>query len=323
MSLTFLQLAQKILEEETRPLSPDEIWQIAQAKGYDGEVGSRGKTPARTIGARLYVDVRDNPETVFAKTDSLPKRFVLRSLLETKGKRPLDTAPPPIVPKRGTYLERDLHPFVVYFGFHYLKAYLKTIRHNKSGKKEFGEWVHPDIVGCYFPFDDWKDEVIEVSSLMGNPAVKLFSFELKRELNFSNLREAFFQAVSNSSWANEGYIVAADISSDEDFNYELERLSSSFGIGVIQIDVDDPDSTEIVFPAQEEDAVDWDTINKLTLNPDFRDLLKRIGTDIKSREIRREWYDQVLSKDELIKSLSQEEMKARLALARPVRSQTL
>jgi uncharacterized protein len=27
----------------------------------------------------------------------------------------------------------------------------------------------------------------------------------------SNLREVFFQAVSNSSWANEGYLEAAEI----------------------------------------------------------------------------------------------------------------
>ena len=79
MSLTFLQLAQKVLEEEKRPLSPDEIWISAQSKGYDKEVGTKGKTPARSIGARLYVDVRDNPNTVFAKTETQPTRFVLRS----------------------------------------------------------------------------------------------------------------------------------------------------------------------------------------------------------------------------------------------------
>jgi hypothetical protein len=63
----------------------------------------------------------------------------------------------------------------------------------------------------------------------------VFSFELKKSLSFGNLREAFFQAVSNSSWANEGYLVAAEISQDEDFLSELRRLSSSFGIGVVQL----------------------------------------------------------------------------------------
>jgi hypothetical protein len=303
--MTFVQLAQKILEEEKKPLSPAEIWQLAQAKGYDKDVASRGKTPWSTIGAQLYVDVRDKPNSVFAKTDTKPRRFVLRALLESQGQKVLEAAQvPAIVQRKIEYAEKDLHPFLVYYGFHYLRTYLKIIHHTKSNKKEFGEWVHPDIVGCSFPFGEWNDVVVEVSSLLGNAAVRLFSFELKRELNFSNLREAFFQAVSNSSWANEGYLAAADIATDNDFRDELERLCASFGIGVISIDIEDPDSTEIVFPARSKDSVDWETVNKLTLNPDFTAFLKRIKTDFASREIRREMYDRVLSADELVKSLS-------------------
>jgi hypothetical protein len=182
---------------------------------------------------------------------------------------------------------------------------LKTIHHNKSGKKQFGEWVHPDVVGCYFPFNDWKDEVADVSSLMGNTAVRLFSFELKRELTTGNLREVFFQAVSNSSWANEGFLVAASINTDEEFRNELERLSTSFGIGIIRIDIDDPDSTEVVLPAKPKDLVDWETVNKLaTINPEFRDFLKRVKNDIASKEIRREMYDRVFDKDDLIKLIT-------------------
>ena len=178
-----------------------------------------------------------------------------------------------------------------YYGHYYLKAYLKTLHHNKSGKKEFGEWVHPDMVGCYFPFADWEDEVIEVSSLMGNTAIKLFSFELKRDLDFSNLREAFFQAVSNSSWANEGYLAAAVISTNDEFLHELKRLSTSFGIGVVKINIENPDETDIIFPARTKDTLDWENINKLTMNPDFKDFLQRISIDISSREVRQEKYD--------------------------------
>lgn len=304
MPMTFLRLAEKILEEEKRPLSPSEIWQIAQAKGYDKEVATKGKTPEATLGARLYVEVRDNPTSIFAATSSRPKRFVLRSLTDTIGDKILESQPVSI-PKRQDYQEKELHPFVVYYGFYYLKAYLKTIHHNKSQKREFGEWVHPDIVGCYFPFVDWRDEVVELSSLMGETAVRLFSFELKRELSFSNIRESFFQAVSNSSWAHEGYLVAADIDSDEDFRSELKRLSTAFGIGIIRIDISDPDSTEILFPARSKDSVDWETVNKLAaINPDFREFLKRVKTDLASREIRKEMYDPVLDREELIKLLA-------------------
>lgn len=299
MALTFLQLAEKVLQEERRPLTPDEIWQIAQEKGYDKLVETRGKTPWRTLGAQLYVCVRDKPDSPFIAVDARPKRFFLRSLEGT----PEVQAPegPLSAPEeKPAFLEKDLHPFLAYYGYYYLQAFLKTIHHSKSGKKEFGEWTHPDMVGCHYPFGDWLDEVIEVSSLMGTTALTLFSFEIKRELSFANLREAFFQAVSNSSWAHQGYLVAAEIDSNTEFRTELERLSASFGIGVIRIDVEDPDATEILYPARHKPSVDWETVNKLaSLSPDFRAFLKRIKTDVMSKEVYREWYDKILSKEEL------------------------
>jgi hypothetical protein len=299
-------MAQKVLNDEKQPLTASEIWEIAINKGYEKLLDSKGKTPWATLGALIYVDVRDNPSSVFIPIGARPKRFILKNQVDSwGGKIPEITKTLQISVKKPEFLEKDLHPFMVYYGFYYLKAYLKTINHSKSDKKGFGEWVHPDIIGCYFPFRDWEGEVVEVSTLMGNTAVKLYSFELKRELSIATIRESFFQAVSNSSWANEGYLVAANIDTDDDFMNELKRLSTSFGIGVIRLDVDDPDSSEIILPAKSKDAIDWDTVNKLSsINPDFRDFLKRIRIDMTSREVRKEMYDSVLSKDELLKSLS-------------------
>lgn len=284
------------MEEERTPLSPEEIWEVAQRKGYDKNVETQGKTPWKSIGAQIYVNIRDKEDSPFIKTQTRPVRFYLRS------SRPTELRPSIIPSKKMPYLERDLHPFLAYYAYYYLKAHLKTIQHSKS-KKEFSEWLHPDMVGCYFPIDDWEAEVVDFGSAIGNISIKLFSFEIKRELNFTNLRESFFQAVSNSSWANEGYLVAAEIYSDEDFRNELKRLSTSFGIGVIKIDIHDPDSSEILFPSEFEKSLDWDTINKLTINPDFREFLKRVTTDVSSKEIRREKYDKILSMEELIKLL--------------------
>jgi hypothetical protein len=69
----FLQLAQRVIEEEKRPLSAAEIWEIALAKGHDKRLDTKGKTPWMTLGVMLYVDVRDNPDTVFAAIGSRPK----------------------------------------------------------------------------------------------------------------------------------------------------------------------------------------------------------------------------------------------------------
>lgn len=306
MSITFLEMAERVLEEEKQPLSASEIWFIAVNKGYDKILSSKGKTPWATLGALIYVDVRDNPATNFVPLGARPKRFILKNQIDTLGGViPETTKTPKIETSKIGFLEKDLHSLMVYYGFYYLKAYLKTINHSKSDKKGFGEWVHPDIVGCYFPYKDWKGEVVEVSTLMGNTSVRLFSFELKRELSISNIRESFFQAVSNSSWANEGYLVAANIDTDDDFRNELKRLSTSFGIGVIQLDVDDPDSSDIILPANSKDFIDWETVNKLSsINPDFSNFLNRIINDMKSKEIRKEMYDSVLDKEGLIKLLS-------------------
>ena len=264
-------------------------------KGYDKQLNSGGKTPWATLGAQIYVNAKDNPRTPFAQTDSRPKKFYLKAQTGQLDLSETAITKEPVLPKkkRFDFLEKDLHPYLTYYAYYHLHCYTKTINHSQSTKKEFGEWVHPDIVGCYFPLDDWKPEVYELSSSIGNISIKLLSFELKRELSFGNLRESFFQTVSNSSWANESYLVAALISDEEDFREELSRLSTSFGIGVIKLNLEDPHSSEIVFPAKYREVLDWETINKLTMNNDFKEFLTTVKIDITSKKIHKKEYDLV------------------------------
>ena len=234
--ITFLELARKIISEEKRPLTPEEIWEIAKLKGYDRDMASQGKTPWRSIGAQIYVNMKEDTE--FIKIGSRPKKFFLSSFSdETDKLENIDKQPIRFKSRDYKYSEKELHPFLAYIAFSYLKAYTKTIEHVKSKKNQYGEWMHPDMVGIYFPFkeDEWLPEVIEFSSVTGNLRLRFFSFEIKKELNFSNLRESFFQAVSNSSWANEGYLVTSEILNDDDFYDEVKRLSISFGIGILKI----------------------------------------------------------------------------------------
>ena len=293
MAITFLQLAEKVFVENTKPLSVDEIWQQAVESNYVEELNSSGKTPWASLGARLYVALREGDDSNFAAIGNRPKQFYLRRMQEEINLTPAEDKKKTKVPKKPTFLEKELHPFVTYFANYDLRAYCKTLNHSKSDKSKYGEWIHPDIVGCYFPIEEWELSALELSHALGAIHVKLYSFELKRELSFSNLREAFFQAVSNSSWANEGYLCVANISADEEFQFELKRLSGSFGIGVLRIDIKEPDSTEIIYPAREKDSLDWESINKLCINPDFREFIQRVKTDLASREIRKEKYDRV------------------------------
>jgi uncharacterized protein len=65
--MTFLQLAEKVIKEENKPLSPAEIWKIAQIKGYDKMLDSQGKTPDATLYSAVFTNARDNPDTIFLK----------------------------------------------------------------------------------------------------------------------------------------------------------------------------------------------------------------------------------------------------------------
>jgi len=54
--LTFLELAERILREENKPLSPSEIWKTAITKGYDKDFGGSGKTPAATLYSAIFTN---------------------------------------------------------------------------------------------------------------------------------------------------------------------------------------------------------------------------------------------------------------------------
>lgn len=303
--LTFLELAKKVLQQVSRPLTAIEIWEFAVQNGYDKSLNTRGLTPWNTLGAQLYVSVRDDPQSPFARTDTRPKKFYLKSQAgQIDWSQEALQAPSEGSQKPGRdFLEKDLHPFLTYFAFYHLRCYTKSIQHQQSSKREFGEWVHPDVVGCYFPFEDWKQEVQELSTALADLPVRLFSFELKRELNFSNLRESFFQTVSNSSWANMSYLVAAFISEEEEFRQELQRLSAAFGIGVIQLNLADPDAARVIFPARYSDRLDWDTINKLAvMNADVREFITTVKIDISSRKIHKKEYNAIVDAESAIRN---------------------
>jgi len=302
MLMTFLELAERVLKEIKKPLSVSEIWDYATKSKLNFELGSQGKTPSATLGAQLHVNARDNKNSLFATIGSRPKKFYLKTLkydkdllveedLEAKGE----------VEDTLRYSERDLHQLLAYFVYYQMKAHSKTLDHKKTSNKYYREWIHPDMVACYFPIDEIKPEVYDLIITINESPIRLYSFELKKKLSFGNLRESFFQAVSNSSWAHESYLVASEISIEKEFSEELLRLCNSFGIGLILLDVNEPDDSEILIEPNVKDELEWETINKLAINPDFKEFLVRVKKDIESKEIRKELYDKIESRETLIK----------------------
>lgn len=118
-------------------------------------------------------------------------------------------------------------------------------------------------------------EQIEVynATLAGAQRARLWSFEVKLLVNRSNVREAWFQAVSNSSWANFGYLVAAEVEGSETMK-KLRLLAASHGIGLILLDAENPTESEIRIPARERGDIDGDACNRLAQeNLDFRSVI--------------------------------------------------
>jgi hypothetical protein len=120
----------------------------------------------------------------------------------------------------------------------------------------------------------------------------LWSFEVKLKLNRSNVREAWFQTVSNSSWSNQGYLVTAEVEGADTMK-ELRLLAAAHGIGLIVLDVEDPtEGSEIRIPTRERSDVDWDACNRLAKeNADFRDYIRAVRQFHQTDDIKRGDWD--------------------------------
>lgn len=294
---SFLNLATEVLQTSDRPLSIEEIWEKGETLGLTEKVGSTGKTPVKTLSARLYIDIRDNEKSMFVQVSKRPALFVLKGKNDLIEKVDTESFSVSI-----NYKERDLHILLSSFVQvdAKFKCVTKTIFHEKSSnkKKGFNQWLHPDIVGCYFPFADYMNETQELQEIFGGKAFKVFSFEIKIKLDYSNLRECYFQAVSNSSWANEGYLVTLKLENDDSFLEELRRLNNAFGIGIIKLVPEHISQSEIILPAKYNEKVDWDTVDRLmTENPNFQQFANDIKEDVKLRKTK-STYDKVFLDDD-------------------------
>lgn len=176
--------------------------------------------------------------------------------------------------KKGTYDERDLHILLS----SYLKnadIYSKTIFHEQSSnsKDNHQKWIHPDMIGIKFLNLQTKVSQTFLKAINRVDTFKLTSYELKKEINSDyELKKCFFQAVSNSSWANYGYLVAFEIS--DSLNEEMERLNQSFGIGIIELK-SNPYESKVLYSAKYRD-LDFKTIDKLCkINKDFEKFIEQ------------------------------------------------
>ncbi len=327
--MTYIELGKKVLEQAERPLSVKEIWERACGMGLDKERPSIGKTPWSTLRTDLGKDkkqfyvARKEGRAFFYWLKSREREFPPQETSNAKEEDGEQNECSGTAKKqKNSFHERDLHPLLVKFlsedpNFRLL---CKTIHHEpcKKGKEGEYRWNYPDIVGVYFPYNkyfpynEYKEETLKFLHHTGQKRHKLFSFELKIRINFSNLKGSYFQAVSNSTWANEGYLVVFEEIEDKVLG-ELRRLNQSFGIGVIKLESEISNS-KILLPAKERE-IDIPTLNMLIEQSpeDFKPFMERINKQIEKgldTPIEMEGFDKVLNDEAMQKYIKDKGIKA-------------
>jgi len=260
---------------------------IVEKKYYDF---GPAKTPASTVSALLGDFIRNGDSRVkrikqeggtysyyLTKNEQEIGIEILSGSTET-----VSTTKKPKV-KVKTYEERDLHKLLSSY-LKNTKIYSKTIfhEHSKNGKDNNQIWTHPDMIGIKFLNLQTKTSQNFLKSINRVDTFKLSSYELKREINSdSELKKAFFQAVSNSSWANYGYLVAFEFS--DSLSDEMERLSQSFGIGIIELNAN-PYKSKVLFAPKYRD-LDFKTIDKLCkINKEFEVFIEQVDKLMTAQE---------------------------------------
>lgn len=173
--------------------------------------------------------------------------------------------------------ESDLYPKLVQYLSSEWGLFAKRIDEKTASNRrgpQGNRWLFPDLVAMEDLTTDLAGAVRDFHSISGAKKFRIWAFEVKLVLNRSNVRESFFQTVSNSSWANFGYLVASEIQSDETLK-ELQILCSLHGTGLILLNSSNPDESEIRIPARERQDIDWANANRLAgENRDFMSVIE-------------------------------------------------
>lgn len=263
--MTIKEAILKSLEDLKKPSTYLEVYDQIMLKGYYPHFETKN-TPENTVSSQIGDFIR--------KSDNRVKRIILDNNVFgyylSKDEHLIDSVvlsgatastTTTTTVKKAKYDERDLHRLLAtYLNFHNISS--KTIYHenSKNSKDKNQKWIHPDMVGVTFLKLENKNSQALQRTVNNNDTFKINSYELKKEINTDyELKKAYFQAVSNSTWANNGFLVAFYI--NESLSDEIMRLNQSFGIGVIELKAN-PYESKLHHPAHYR-KLDFKTIDKL------------------------------------------------------------
>ncbi len=287
--MRLIELIIEALEEAKKPLSQGEILELIEKnpKHKKCEEFTRVKVPLSAIARRL-TKYSSGWDPVLLKAG--PRRFIIRDRS---------------IPLKKSLKEAELHQPLAEFVFNRFNVYCKTINALKVKKRRNNKisiWSNPDIVGLnpvLLNLNTLFQSEVEKLGILSTKVFEFYSFELKLEINKGNFTECYFQAVSNSSWANFGYLVVGDLNRDKDFISNLTRLNNGYGIGVIHLNIDRPLQSEIIVSARQKEIADINFMNFLSdINQDFYDFVVCARKIVSQKTIDLKCFDKVSAHEE-------------------------
>ena len=289
--MKLVELIIDILEKSEVPLKQGEILSLAEkhvAYKHCDEL-HKVQVPLSAV-ARCLTKYSGGSNPVFGiYFEGRDKRSQKRFFLKTKN-----------IPEVKIIPESSLHPYLVKFAKERFNVYCKTINALKFIKKrdKIGKWTNLDIVGtnlAILNLNPLFQKEVEKLGIVSTKVVQFYSFELKLKIDKSNITECYFQAVSNSSWANLGYLVVGDLDTNPIFLSNLARLNNGYGIGVIKLNLDNPSNSEIIVSARERETIDINFMNFLSgINHDFYNFVESVSNIITTKEVKTKDFDKLL-----------------------------
>lgn len=268
----------EMAEKKTNPRYATQEKLLAQLAA---EIGGERTVEAKKRCSNIVTQDKPRPRLYWWDANPQQQAEVLQTLDEAVS-TDVDV---PLIPQ--SLSEHELYPLLIEFLHKEHQLYCQRIN-EKTSKNSWGiggnRWLHPDVVALE-PLDQhWNDVVKECVRYGNDSAIRLWSFEVKKHLTRGNVRECFFQAVSNSTWAHFGYLVITGMNNDVE--PELQMLAGLHGIGVLLLNIESLFDSQILIPARERSGIDWQSVNRIVAeNADFERFIEQVGIYNQTRRL--------------------------------------
>lgn len=295
--MSFFNLVKKILTEENRPLSYMEIIEIAEQKGYDGYIDGFLGQGWKPFIDELYLKIENDPDSAIVKTNSKPTRFALRGM--ESGKPSITN----ITRESGDMSISPGYALLTYYAYKFLNVFCKDIIYKNITTPNYTKWVCPEVFGINASPDRLSNARSNDLRVEAGSSVSLYSFELVEKLGYYNLKETYFNALSTSLWANKSFLVVVEFEDNDEeiLREDLKKLSDRYGVGIIKLDRESPDSSAVMFQSKLRDNIDIEMIDKLSEeNIEFHNIVKSAEDILKAKKINSEVFNKVPELTELV-----------------------